>query len=355
MIANKTIKAFRVNSSAFRPFDSCATRNAFLLVPWCKMTGDWLKLHRKIADSVVMSDDWLCRLWISCLVKTNWKIGYFKGQKIEPGQFAFSYRVWSESLAVSHGKLKRGLKKLCDEEIITLKSGTLFSVVTLCNWTTYQDDLAEDGTQTERKRNADEHTNGTPVNTDRRREERKKAKKEEVSVDNEVDRRPKSAKEFCIRWNAFVADKPRLKKVRFNRETGEPSGKLKKHINSRLKEKGWYSDFREAIQLLPLARCADGSDWQPDLHYLTRNESNVSELLEGKFDWRVGSEAERRLEKRKRTLAAELREQLEAENKESRKCDVNGTRQAIESTLNQTTGNSVQNDESDLLSGLMDE
>ena len=127
-------------------------------------SGDWIKLHRSMEKSLAMSDDWLCRLWISCLLRANWRVRYFKGEAIQPGQFAFSYRIWAELLGVSKGKLQRGLKRLEAGHQISIKAGRNFTIVTICNWTTYQgnDDTERDangtvggtltGTQTGRKR-----------------------------------------------------------------------------------------------------------------------------------------------------------------------------------------------------------
>ena len=85
------------------------------------MTGGFILVHRKMLDSVAMSDDWLCRLWITCLLKANFRMGFFKSEEIPAGTFAFSYRLFSESLGVSKGKLRRGLSKLEKSGQITTK------------------------------------------------------------------------------------------------------------------------------------------------------------------------------------------------------------------------------------------
>lgn len=107
------------------------------------MAGDWIKLHRRIQDSAVGSDDWLCRLWIHCLVKAAWKPCYYKASPILAGSFGFTYRDWAVKLNVSRGKLERGLKKLQSLGQIAIKAANSrhsFSVVTICNWELYQSD-----------------------------------------------------------------------------------------------------------------------------------------------------------------------------------------------------------------------
>tara|TARA_R110000803_G_scaffold205530_3_gene272258 strand:+ start:219 stop:971 length:753 start_codon:yes stop_codon:yes gene_type:complete len=142
--------------------------------------GDWIKLHRKMLDSAAMSDDWICRLWITCLCRANWKAGWFKGEQIDPGSFAFASRLFAERLKVSRPRLERGLRKLEKWGQITVKPCRAFTVVTICNWSTYQD-----------TEEADRATNDTttvppalpqalpPALPDRRREEGKKGKKED--------------------------------------------------------------------------------------------------------------------------------------------------------------------------------
>lgn len=121
-------------------------------------SGRWIKLHASTLESLAMSDDWLCRLWMTCLLKANWRVGYFRGYTINPGQFAFSQRLWCEQLGASRNKLSRGLKALEKAGQIELKTGHQFSVVTICNWGTYQN-----GDKTDRATN--DTTNGATNDT----------------------------------------------------------------------------------------------------------------------------------------------------------------------------------------------
>lgn len=154
-------------------------------------SGDWIKLHRSMEDSVAMSDDWLCRLWITCLLKANWKVGFFKGYQVKPGQFAFSQRLWCEQMQVSRNKLSRGLKILQNAGQIELKTGQQFSIVTICNWGTYQDGdkagrATNGATNDTTNDTTNEATEGPPTEpqkvNDRRREEGKKERTKEKAA-----------------------------------------------------------------------------------------------------------------------------------------------------------------------------
>lgn len=57
-------------------------------------------------------------------------------------------------------------------------------------------------------------------------------------------------------------------------------------IRIRLGERGWFEDFKIACEKLPLP----GDGWQPDLDWMIANDSNVSKILEGKYDWRANGQ-----------------------------------------------------------------
>lgn len=169
-----------------------------------------MKLHRKIKDSAVGSDDWLCRLWIQLMVRANWRSSYFRGRQIDVGQIAFSYRNLADALGVSTGKLRRGLDRLVGLEQITVNPAQSFSVITLCNYRTYQlDDEAE--------RNTDEHTDGhtdryTDEHTDRHVPKKgKKGRKKEVSA--AIPPLLESSMVFLELWGKWLEHRKQIRKT----------------------------------------------------------------------------------------------------------------------------------------------
>src|SRR5438105_5518803 len=73
--------------------------------------GGYIKVWRKMLDSEVMEDDWLCRLWIWCLLKAKWEPSKRAG-KPSRGQFVTSGGLASEELKVSRSKWLRGIERL---------------------------------------------------------------------------------------------------------------------------------------------------------------------------------------------------------------------------------------------------
>lgn len=111
----------------------------------------WISLHRKVRLSAVWQDPELFRLWCLCLLKATHKphkqlVG---NQTVDlmPGQFvtgrdalAEEYnRDLSPSKRVKSLTLWRWLQKLEKLENLNIKSTNKFSVVTVVNWSQYQE------------------------------------------------------------------------------------------------------------------------------------------------------------------------------------------------------------------------
>lgn len=143
------------------------------------MSNDWIKLHRQLLDSRVFSDDFLFRLWIWCLLKANWKQGWFQKRSILPGQFATGKTSASSELGVSCSKWNRGMKKLAEFGNVKLTVvNHQFTIVEVVNWRAYQCRDEESETPPEQQRNA----SGTPAEPI---EEGKKGRREESSIKRE--------------------------------------------------------------------------------------------------------------------------------------------------------------------------
>lgn len=140
------------------------------------MAGDWLRLYRKSEDSRVFSDDWLWRLWCWCMMRANWKTTWKDGREILPGQFTMGRIEAADRLKVSPSKLYRGLHTLRDWGQIRLEANSRFTVVTVCNWKTYQPENSEEWTAGEQPVNSQRTAGEQPADTLVRREEGKKGR-----------------------------------------------------------------------------------------------------------------------------------------------------------------------------------
>jgi hypothetical protein len=103
--------------------------------------GDWIKLHRKTLESRVWSDPTTFYVWGWCLMKANWKPGWFHGVEIPAGGFVFGRHAAAEEINLHPQVIYRAMKRLESWGQLTMKTQKVynrFTVVSICNWSTYQ-------------------------------------------------------------------------------------------------------------------------------------------------------------------------------------------------------------------------
>ncbi len=110
----------------------------------------YIKLYRKITNSFVWTNPNMLKLWMLCLMKASHKGNkfLFNGQEIHvsSGQFVTGghaiAKEFNEGVPIDNqvvGRtLWRWLKKFENEEMLSIKSNTKYSVVTIKNWDDYQ-------------------------------------------------------------------------------------------------------------------------------------------------------------------------------------------------------------------------
>lgn len=120
------------------------------------MNGDWIKLHRKLLESAVFSDEWLLKLWIWCLLRAGYKQRQAGTTVIQAGSFATGRFAAADELGVSPSKWYRGINQLSALGMINVSTSRDRTVVSICNWTTYQSDSDVHEQQVNSERTASE-------------------------------------------------------------------------------------------------------------------------------------------------------------------------------------------------------
>jgi len=107
------------------------------------MHKGYIKLWRKSLDSNVWRNEKLWRFWTWCLLKATHKkiktmIGY---QEIElnPGQLIFGRKSCSKETGLSEQNIRTALRTLSATKL-TIKPTNKFSIITIINWDSYQQD-----------------------------------------------------------------------------------------------------------------------------------------------------------------------------------------------------------------------
>lgn len=127
----------------------------------------WVKLHRTITDSFVFQNPDRLKFWVWCLCKASHKerkqnVG-LQEVDLKKGQFVFGRKKASSELLMDESKIYRLLKTFEKRNKIEVESNNKFSVVTIVNWSFYQDDEQ----QSEQQSNNNLTTNKQQSNTNK--------------------------------------------------------------------------------------------------------------------------------------------------------------------------------------------
>ena len=114
------------------------------------MSAGYIKLYRKVTESIVWTNSDMLKLWVLCLTKaahTERKF-LFNGNelKLDPGEFVTGRDSLAEEFnkgakpkdKVASKTLWRHLKKMEKDEMLSIQSNNRYSVVSICNWSEYQ-------------------------------------------------------------------------------------------------------------------------------------------------------------------------------------------------------------------------
>jgi len=111
------------------------------------MSEGWIKLHRKLLDSRVFANEGLLKVWIYCLCRANHEKNYVnivtgKGEtevEIRSGEFIFGRKSCSKDLGMNPSTLYKRMQKLEKMGNVNIQSNSHYSIVSICNWSSYQE------------------------------------------------------------------------------------------------------------------------------------------------------------------------------------------------------------------------
>jgi uncharacterized phage protein (TIGR02220 family) len=111
----------------------------------------WIRLYRGLLDSKVWRKHNSLIVWIWCLLKASHKINHIswdtgRGSSVvtvSPGQFITGRHSGSAETGLAPSTWRDAMKFLEKEQMITQKSDTHYTIVTITNWELYQDTLGQ--------------------------------------------------------------------------------------------------------------------------------------------------------------------------------------------------------------------
>jgi hypothetical protein len=134
----------------------------------------WIKLHRKSLDSWVFADPKTLKIWIWCLLKASHSGDFVpltvgKGSttvKLMPGSFIYGRNKASKELHIAGSTIDRKIEQLESHGNIKRKTGSHYSIITICNWGLYQKANSKSEQPTGRQRTGNEQPTGSERTTD---------------------------------------------------------------------------------------------------------------------------------------------------------------------------------------------
>lgn len=106
----------------------------------------YIKLYRQLLSSSIFASQIGLKIWIWCLLKANFKTKFVsikigRGESVVEvgrGSFIFGRFVAEDELNIDGSTIYKWIKKLDAEEMIRIKSSSHYSIITICNYDSYQ-------------------------------------------------------------------------------------------------------------------------------------------------------------------------------------------------------------------------
>ena len=99
----------------------------------------YIKLYRSLSKWEWYTDNNTKIVFLHCLLKANFKDQKYRGIVIERGSFITGYELFSNEINLSIQKIRTSFNKLKSTSELTIKSTRNGTIVTICNYDTYQD------------------------------------------------------------------------------------------------------------------------------------------------------------------------------------------------------------------------
>ena len=102
------------------------------------MVVGWIKLHRKFLEWEWYTDSKMVHLFIHLLLSASIEDRKWKGIVLQRGQLATTYPELSKKTGLTVQNLRTCLEKLEYSQIINRKVTNKYTLVTICNYESYQ-------------------------------------------------------------------------------------------------------------------------------------------------------------------------------------------------------------------------
>ncbi len=107
------------------------------------MKNGYIKLHRKLLDSDTFKNEKLLKIWIWILLKANHKENTFllgrQKMTVSPGEFVMGLNSATDDLNLAKSTIHYWINYLEHINKVKLKKTNKYTIITILNWSTYQE------------------------------------------------------------------------------------------------------------------------------------------------------------------------------------------------------------------------
>jgi len=140
------------------------------------MTQGWIKLHRGFTKFEWYQDANTMRVFLHLLITANHKKAKWQGNTIGRGQLITSHANLAKDLGLTIQNVRTSLLKLKKSENLTIKSTSKFTLLSVCNYDTYQSGDVPTNTPTNKPLTDDQQTANKPLTTNNNVKNKKEEK-----------------------------------------------------------------------------------------------------------------------------------------------------------------------------------
>ena len=141
-------------------------------------SNGWIKLHRDFTKFEWYQDANTVRLFLHLLITANHKKAKWQGNSIDRGQLITSHGNLANDLGLTIQNVRTSLLKLKKSENLTIKSTSKFTMISICNYDTYQSDDSPTNTPANRRLTDDQQTTNNQLTTNKNDKNEKNEKEE---------------------------------------------------------------------------------------------------------------------------------------------------------------------------------
>ena len=143
----------------------------------------WVRLHRKILDWEWFKDSNTFHLFIYLLLNANHQTGYYQGIEVKRVQLITGRKKISSEIGLSEQNVRTSLHKLEKTQNLTIKTTNKFSIITICNYDSYQSEKSETNQQTNQQLTNNQPTTNQQLTTNNNNKNNKNEKNEKKNTD----------------------------------------------------------------------------------------------------------------------------------------------------------------------------